>query len=194
MPLRPLDKARLVALKQPPAAAPQSSIANPMPAAEFDALYAEKLPQFPPALQKLRAIFTNETARIDLDRVRGHAAALEDYAANLGKLPALFAQRADLDGVKAADAAKELTYKGEVAPGGIRPELAALSATYAKRCAAADAKAADAVVALVGKYTNALNASLRDLLMKKDIQTAARGRCRRPRAPRSPRPGRAIRS
>ena len=188
VPLLPLDKARLAKLKLPPAkpgtpppaasaslpAAPaaQSSIANPMPAAEFDALYAEKLPHFPPALQKLRIIFTNETAKIDLDRVRVHAAALEDYAVNLDKLPALFANRADLDGVKAADAAKELTYRGEVAPGGIRPELAALSDTYAKRCAAADAKAADAVVALTGKYTNALNASLRELLLKKDIQAA----------------------
>ena len=197
VPLRPLDKAKLAALKLPPAkpAAPAPAVAaapshlvpaaaftspppgiqppaNGMPAAEFDALYAEKLPQFPPALQKLRAIFTNETAKIDLDRVRGHAAALEDYAVNLDKLPVLFAQRADLDGVKAADAAKELAYKGEVPAGGIRPELAALSATYARRCAAADAKAADAVVALTSKYTNALNASLRDLLLKKDIQTA----------------------
>ena len=184
VPLRPLTKAKLAALKLPPAKpatpapavaetpAPQSSIANPMPAAEFDALYAEKLPQFPPALQKLHAIFTNETAKLDLDRVRGHAAALEDYAVNLDRLTPVFVQKADLDGVKAVDAAKELTYKGEVDTSGIRPEIAALAATYAKRCAAANAKAADALVALTGKYTKALTANLRELLQKKDLPTA----------------------
>ena len=189
VPLRPLDKAKLAALKLPPpppaaapavAAAPQSSIANrqspianPMPAAEFDALYAEKSPQFPPALQRLHGIFTNETTKIDLDRVRGHAAALGDYAAGLDRLPALYAQKADVDGVVAAKAAKELTFRGEVDTSGARPEIAALAAAYSKRCAAADAKAADALAALASKYINALNANVRDLLMKNDLQTAS---------------------
>ena len=191
VPLVPLDKAKLAKLKLPPpklaapapavaapaaAPAPQAVAiqppANTMPAAEFDALYAEKLPLFPPALQKLHTIFTNETAKIDLDRVRGHAAALEEYATKVDKLPAFFAQKVDLEGVKAAKAAKELTFRGEVDTSDARPELAALAAAYAKRCAAADAKAADAVVALAGKYINALTASLRELLQKKDLPTA----------------------
>ena len=192
VPLLPLDKAKLAALKQPPplpaapiapshpvpAAAftpPPPAIAPPantMSAGEFDALYAEKLPQFPPALQKLHGIFTNETAKIDLDRVRGHGAALEEYATKVDKLPTLYAQKVDLEGVKAAKAAKELTFRGEVDTSDARPELAALAAAYAKRCAASDAKAADAMTALTGKYINALNATQRDLLLKSDLQTA----------------------
>ena len=199
VPLRPLDKSKggqnarplksLTAQQEAPkpAAAPAPAVAeaapaptaaapkppeNTMPAAEFDALYAEKSPLFPPALQKLHGIFTNETTKIDLDRVRGHAAALGDYAANLDKLPSLFAKKADVEGVKAAKAAKELVYRGEVDTSGARPEIAALTATYAKRCAVSDAKAADALAALVGKYINVLNANVRDLLEKNDIQTA----------------------
>ena len=183
VPLRPLDPAKITqkpaapAAVAAPTAAPAPQVAPPPPvdaaaAAEFDALYAEKFPEFPPALQKLHTIFTNETTKIDLDRVRGHAAALGDYATNLDKLPAFYAQKADLAGVKAAKAAKELSYRGEVDTSGARPELVALTAAYTKRCAASDAKAADALAALTGKYINALNGSLRDLLMKNDIQTA----------------------
>ena len=187
VPLLPLDKARLAALKLPPAKpaaapAPTPSVVpaaptpqpatDPAAAAAFDALYAEKLPQFPPALQKLHGIFTNETTKIDLDRVRGHAAALEEYATKVDKLPAFFAQKVDLEGVKAAKAAKELTFRGEVDTSDVRPELAALAAAYAKRCAASDAKAADAMTVLTGKYISALNATQRDLLLKSDLQTA----------------------
>ena len=173
LPQQPAAPAPAVAEAAPaPVAAAIQPPANTMPATAFAALYAEKFPQFPPALLKLRVIFTNETAKIDLDRVRGHAAALGDYAASLDKLTPVFVQKADLDGVKAVDAAKELTFRGEVDTSGTCPEIAALAATYAKRCAAANAKAADAVVALTGKYTKALTASLRELLQKKDLPTA----------------------
>ena len=163
---------RVVVLPGPGQGDATTQPGNTMPAAAFDALYAEKFPQFPPALLKLHTIFTNETVKIDLDRVRGHAAALGDYAANLNKLTPVFIQKADLEGVKAVEAARELTFRGEVDTSGACPEIAALVAAYAKRCAAADAKAADALAALTVKYINVLTASLRELLQKKDLQTA----------------------
>jgi len=143
-----------------------------MPAAEFDALYEEKFPEFPPALKKLHATYTNETAKIDLDRVRGHAAALDEYSTGLTRLRAVFAQKADLDGVKAVQAAREKTYGGDIETESDKPELIELAAAYTKRCAAADAKACDTLVALIGKYINALNTTMRDLLQKDNLAIA----------------------
>jgi formylglycine-generating enzyme required for sulfatase activity len=151
---------------------PPAPPANTMPTDVFDALYAEKFADFPPALKKLHATYTNEVSKLENARTFGYAAALEEYSAGLARLPAVFAQKADVEGVRAVQAAKEKTYGGDIDTESDKPELVALAAAYTKRRAAADAKADDALVTLIGKYINALNANVRDFLQKNDLATA----------------------
>ncbi|MDR2849663.1 MAG: hypothetical protein LBW77_03860 [Verrucomicrobiota bacterium] len=146
--------------------------ANTLPEAEFNRLYAERSAKFPAALAKLHAVYTNEVTKLDNERVRASAAALEEYAAGVDRVAAVYAKKADVAGAKAAQAAKEMTYKGGVDTAARQPELAALAATYVKQCETADTRRDGALLALTGQYINALTASVRDLLQKKDIKTA----------------------
>ncbi len=145
---------------------------NTKPEADFNALYAERSSQFPPKLQQLHAIYTNEVAKLNDGLARAYATALEEYTAGLDRVADGYAKQANVTGTKAVLAAKEMARKGEVDNNAPQPELAALVAAYAKQRETADSRRAGKLLTLIGKYINALTATVSELLQREDVKTA----------------------
>jgi len=126
------------------------------------------------SLELNRNLYSNALSKIEAERTRGLAAALQGYADGLVGVRRAFIAKPDLDGVKAVDMAKEEACRGDVVTSSPFKELVELASKYQERVELVDKAKEKAHLDLLGFYLNSLERTQRALLSTNDMVRAER--------------------
>ena len=124
------------------------------------------------SLELNRNLYSNALSKIEAERTRGLASALQGYADGLVGVRRVFVAKPDLDGVKAVDMAKEEACRGNVVTNSPVKELVELSSKYQTHAEIADKSKDRAHLDLLALYLNTLEKTQRALLGTNDMARA----------------------
>ena len=117
-------------------------------------------------------LYSNTLSKIEAERTKGLAAALQGYAGELEGVRRVFIAKPDLDGVKAVDMAKEDSCRGNVVTNSSFKELVEVASKYQDRAEIVAKTKEKAHLDLLEFYLNSLERTQRALLVTNDLVRA----------------------